>query len=96
MSTTVEVTDYERKWTATPSFKLPECPAYEPWLPVLERLRLAAGFNSHKVLTIAIVVDRDGKPIHWTKPRVTLLEPKGLAGDAFERLIAALTRQEGE
>ena len=96
MSTTVEVTDYERRWMTSASFNLPECPAYEPWLPVLERLRSAAGGSSHKVLTIAIVIDCDGKPIHWTKPRVTLLEPKGLAGDAFERLIAALTRQEGE
>lgn len=93
MSTTVDVTDYERRWTTSASFNLPECLAYEPWLPVLERLRSAAGGGSHKVLTVAIVVDRDGKPIHWTKPRVTLLEPKGLAGDAFERLITALTME---
>jgi len=51
--------------------------------------RTASG-TTHAVLTVHIVVDRQGKPIHNSCPKFTRLEPRG-DGDALERLLEALT-----
>jgi hypothetical protein len=52
--------------------------------------RTASG-TTHAVLTVHIVVDKQGSPIHNTKPKFTRIEPRG-SGDALEALLEALAR----
>ena len=51
-----------------------------PWLNVIRRLRSVTYTSSgYAILTIRILVDADGTPVQWTKPVITLLEPKNEA-----------------
>ena len=61
------------------------------WLSVVRRLQSVARRDNHglAVLTIAILVDADGKPVQWTEPKRTLIEPKASA----EQLLALLTER---
>ena len=62
---------------ATPAY--PANPGYgdalRPWLPLVHRLQGAGKSGGHSVVTVHIVVDEFGKPIHWTEPEVTHIEP---------------------
>lgn len=69
-----------------------------PWFNVMRSLRDAAltasrpsaGNYCHAVLTVHVVVDESGEPLHNTRPRFVRLEPRA-KGEAFEALIAELT-----
>jgi len=51
---------------------------WKKWFNVFRRLQSAAhGQNGLAIAKIYIVLDKDGTPILWTAPKVTLLEPKG-------------------
>jgi len=60
------------------------------WQDVVERLRSVAGGNGYKVITLTVIADGNGRPVNWTKPRVTWLEPKGTAEQELELLLIAL------
>lgn len=46
------------------------------WFNLIRRLQAAARCQSgHAIITISIVVDADGKPIAWTEPQTTKMEP---------------------
>lgn len=46
------------------------------WFNLIRRLQSAARCQSgHAIITISVVVDSDGKPIAWTEPQMTKIEP---------------------
>jgi len=59
--------------------KLPEDINPE-WFSVIRRLQSASKSNGLSVVSIAILVDANGKPISWTAPEQMLLEPKSISG----------------
>lgn len=59
--------------------KLPEDINPE-WMSVIRRLQSVSKSNGLSVVSIAILVDADGKPISWTAPEKILLEPKSISG----------------
>ena len=59
--------------------KLPEDINPE-WLSVIRRLQSVAKSSGLSVISIAILVDPDGKPVSWTAPDKILLEPKSISG----------------
>lgn len=61
-----------------------------PWFNLVRSLRSCANVGAHAVLTVHIVVDELGRPVHNTRPRVTRLEPKAQGG-ALEALLDELT-----
>lgn len=50
------------------------------WLSVVRRLQSVSKSSGLSVVSIAILVDADGKPISWTAPEKILLEPKSISG----------------
>jgi hypothetical protein len=50
------------------------------WMSVIRRLQSVSKSNGLSVVSIAILVDADGKPISWTAPEKILLEPKSISG----------------
>lgn len=50
------------------------------WLSVIRRLQSVSKSSGLSVVSIAILVDADGKPISWTAPERILLEPKSISG----------------
>jgi hypothetical protein len=60
------------------------------WLNVIRRLQSVARRGNHYgILSIKIVVDREGYPIQWTEPQRTGIEP--MSSDGLEKLIEDLT-----
>ena len=54
------------------------------WLNVVRRLQSAChGNRGYAVLSIQILVDKDGTPLRWTEPGQKKIEPRRLAGDAL-------------
>ena len=53
--------------------------ALNAWDDVIARLRSLApkADQGPSILGIRILCDTDGQPVLWTKPTVTVLEPKG-------------------
>ena len=50
------------------------------WLSVVRRMQSVSKSSGLSVVSIAILVDADGKPISWTAPEKILLEPKSISG----------------
>ena len=49
----------------------------QPWFNVIRRLRAAAlDGGSYSAIKIVIVAGSDGKPVSWTSPKVTTIEPR--------------------
>jgi hypothetical protein len=46
------------------------------WLPVIRRLQSVAKSGGISVLSIKIVVNKDGEPLFWLSPEVQLVEPR--------------------
>ena len=63
--------------------------ALKPWLALVHRLQGAGKSQGLSVMTIHIIVDERGYPLHWGTPRVTHIEPKA-KGEALDVLLAAL------
>lgn len=60
------------------------------WLNVIRRLQSVAKRGDHYgILSIKILVDRNGLPIQWTEPQRTGIEP--MSSDGLEQLIEGLT-----
>jgi hypothetical protein len=60
------------------------------WLNVIRRLQSVARRGNHYgILSIKILVDRDGHPIQWTEPQRTGIEP--MSSDGLQKLIEDLT-----
>lgn len=60
------------------------------WFNVIRRLQSVARRGNHYgILSIKILVDRDGHPIQWTEPQRTGIEP--MSSDGLEKLIRDLT-----
>lgn len=49
------------------------------WLAVIRRLQSVSKSEGLSVITISILVDKDGVPQAWTAPQKTLIEPKNAA-----------------
>jgi hypothetical protein len=62
-----------------------------PWFNLVRSLRSVACTGSHAVITVHVVVDEGGKPVHNTKPEATRIEPKA-NGEALEKLLRALVK----
>lgn len=61
-----------------------------PWLNIVRRLRDAAiGGGSRSAIKIIVIANCDGKPIQWTAPKVTVIEPRA-NGQALDDLLSAL------
>jgi len=58
------------------------------WAPLVRRLT-AAGKGHLSVMTVRIIVDENGSPLHWTSPSVCHVEPKA-RGEKLEALLQAL------
>ena len=63
--------------------------ALRPWLPLVHRLQGAGKSQGLSVMTVHIIVDERGYPLHWGAPRVTPIEPKA-RGEALDALLAGL------
>jgi len=60
------------------------------WLNVIRRLQSVARRGNHyAILSIKVLVDRDGHPIQWTEPQRTGIEP--MSSNGLEKLIEDLT-----
>lgn len=49
------------------------------WLSVIRRLQSVSKSDGLSVISINILVDKDGVPQAWTSPQKTLIEPKNAA-----------------
>ena len=56
------------------------------WSTIARRLESCARGMGVKVVIVRVVV-RNGRPVHWTKPEVTPIEPASKA----DRFVALLT-----
>ena len=83
-NTTCTVSDINVKYT-NPGYD----DALRPWLPLVHRLQGAGKSRGLSVMTIHIIVDERGCPLHWTEPQVTHVEPKA-QGKALDELLATL------
>ena len=63
--------------------------ALKPWLPLVHRMQGAGKSQGLSVMTVNIIVDERGYPLHWGAPRVTPIEPKA-RGEALDALLAGL------
>ena len=59
------------------------------WAPLVRRLTAAGKSKGLSVLTVHVMVDEHGNPLHWTKPSVCHVEPKA-RGKGLEALLRAL------
>ena len=83
-NTTCTVSDINVKYT-NPGYDA----ALRPWLPLVHRMQGAGKSQGLSVMTIHIIVDERGCPLHWTEPQVTHVEPKA-RGEALNALLAGL------
>lgn len=61
-----------------------------PWFNFVRRLRLAAkDGGTMGVLSIRLVVDENGMPLHWTEPVRTAIEPRA-GNEQLARLLDSL------
>ncbi len=58
------------------------------WAPLVRRLSSAAR-GRMSVLTVRVIVDEHGNPLHWTSPSVCHVEPRA-RGESFDALLRAL------
>ena len=56
------------------------------WATVARRLESCSRGSGTSILTISVIVC-NGKPIHWTRPNVTMVEPASKA----DKFVALLT-----
>lgn len=63
--------------------------ALKPWLPLVHRLQDAGKSRGHSVVTVHIVVDEFGRPLHWGKPKIVHIEPLS-RGEALDELLQTL------
>ena len=63
--------------------------ALKPWLPLVHRMQGAGKSQGLSVMTVHIIVDERGCPLHWGAPQVTPIEPKA-KGEALDSLLRAL------
>ena len=61
------------------------------WASVVRRLISVSRSGGYAVLSIKVVVDQDGTPIHWAEPTMTKLEPKRESVEVITELLAHLT-----
>jgi hypothetical protein len=64
----------------------------ERWLAIMRRLMSMAPQDGQRpaILSINILVGSDGTPTNWSKPTVTVLEPR--AADFCDTMLNLLTR----
>jgi hypothetical protein len=62
-----------------------------PWFNLIRSLRSVACTGSHAIISVHVVVDENGKPVHNTRPEATRIEPKA-NGEALERLLKTLVK----
>ena len=60
------------------------------WLNVVRRLQSVAriGNEGFAILSITILVDKEGVPVVWTEPKRTKVEPKTASEDWLDVLLA--------
>lgn len=63
--------------------------ALRPWLPLVHRMQGAGKSQGLSVMTIHIIVDERGYPLHWSEPKVLHVEPKARS-QALDELLATL------
>lgn len=63
--------------------------ALRPWLPLVHRMQGAGKSQGLSVMTIHIIVDERGYPLHWSEPKVLHVEPKA-RGKALDELLTTL------
>jgi len=49
------------------------------WLSIIRRLQSVAISGGLSIIKISILCNENGKPLTWTEPKRTILEPKGRA-----------------
>jgi len=86
MTVTSTVPEAKITYTTTPR----DLHVLMPWLNVVRRLRAAAlDGGSYSAIRIVVIADCDGKPVKWTTPKVTAIEPKA-NGQALDDLLNVL------
>lgn len=54
------------------------------WLSLIRRFQSVAKTNGFAVITMTVLVDKDGTPITWLEPKLTKIEPKTPYAALFE------------
>lgn len=86
MTTTSTMPEAKLTYTTTPR----DLHVLMPWLNVIRRLRAAAmDGGSYSAIKIVILANCDGKPVNWTAPKVTAIEPRA-DGQVLDDLLNVL------
>ena len=86
MTTTTTMPEAEITYTTTPR----DFHVLEPWFNVIRRLRAAAlDGGSYSAIRIVIIAGCDGRPVNWTAPKVTAIEPRADT-QALDTLLSVL------
>lgn len=67
-------------------YRYDDQPVVAVWLPLMLRLQSLTKKGTPAIISIKVVVDGNGEPRWYGKPRVTPIEPKGQAGELAEFL----------
>jgi len=59
-----------------------------PWLPLIHDIQQCKS-QGHSVVTVGIIVDSDGQPRWWSRPKYRHIHPKS-RDEALEALIEGL------
>lgn len=54
------------------------------WYSLIRRFQSVAKTNGFAVITISVLVDKDGIPQSWLEPNVVKIEPKSLSAALME------------
>ena len=54
------------------------------WLSLIRRFQSVASTNGYAIVSMQVLVDRDGIPVSWLEPTVTKIEPKTPYAALFE------------
>jgi len=78
--------------TTTPTlpvrYRYDDEPVVAVWLPLMLRLQSVAKKGAPSVISIRVIVDENGEPQWYGRPKVTSIEPKARAGALTEFLDA--------
>lgn len=57
------------------------------WLSVIRRIQSVAKSEGLSIITINILVDKDGLPQAWTSPKQTKIEPKNASSAILSMIL---------
>jgi hypothetical protein len=60
-----------------------------PWLDFVKRMQAVSSTGMNRILEVCIIIDGDGKPILWSEPRMSVLNPKYQSTSTLDVLAAS-------